>query len=55
MGNTYKMAKDEIEAAVYNWLAQSGSHVINKFPDLEPLNIIHSTITIEFIEDVGEK
>lgn len=48
--NTYIMADDEIEAAIYNWLAQSGSHVANQFSDLEPSGLIHEGVIIKFKE-----
>ncbi len=48
--NTYIMTDDEIEAAVYNWLAQSGSRVTNQFSDLEPSGLIHEGVIIKFKE-----
>jgi hypothetical protein len=52
---TYIMTDDEIEAAIYNWLDQSGSHVTDKFPGLEPLDLIHEGVVIKFEEAPDER
>ncbi len=53
MSKPYVMTHEEVEAAVYNWLDSSGSHVTDQFPDLDPLEIIHKGVTIQFEEDTG--
>lgn len=52
--NKYEMSEEEIEAAVHNWLASSGSHITDQFPGLEPTRIEHCGVTIEFEEDPEE-
>ncbi len=54
MCEKYELSEEEIEAAIYNWLDMSGSHVTNQFPGLEPVRIEHCGIIVEFEEDPGE-
>jgi hypothetical protein len=49
---TYTLKEEEIEAAVYNWLDQSGGHILCMYPEREPfVHIENNKVVIYFEED----